>query len=316
MLTVHREIARLETMAQRFDVAYLGRHVRWRRWGDGPALVLVHGGHGNWMHWVRNIEALMRQRAVWVPDLPGFGDSDELAGVPHAPMRQRHLLDALGATLDTLVGREMPIDVAGFSFGGLVAAELAAQRGHVRRLALLGSAGHGGTRRQRTELLNWRSDDLAQMRDGLRHNLAAFMLHEPAAIDDLALSVHEASCLRTRFRSKAISRAGGLQAALQQYGGPALLIWGEHDVTAVPHDIAPQLADDEAGREWCVVPGAGHWVQYERADDVNRLLGSWFAADEGVRPRRREGHGLAGRRERARLHARRSLADLEPSKQG
>lgn len=282
MPTVHVEIARLEAMAHQFDVAYLGRHVRWRRWGHGPALVLVHGGHGSWMHWVRNIEALMRNHAVWVPDLPGFGDSHAPAGDAHAPKRQQHLLDAVAATLETLVGRDAPIDLAGFSYGGLVAAELATQRGHVRRLALLGSAGHGGTRRQRAELLNWRSDDPVQMRNGLRHNLAAFMLHEPAAIDDLAMYVHETSCIQTRFRSKAISRAGGLQAALDSYGGAVLLIWGEHDVTAVPHEVAPQIADQKTGREWCVVPGSGHWVQYEGADDVNRLLGNWFATDEGM----------------------------------
>lgn len=282
MPTVHVEIARLQAMAQQFDVAYFGRKLRWRRWGDGPALVLVHGGHGNWMHWVRNIEALTRHHTVWVPDLPGFGDSDELVGDAHAPKRQQHLLDAVGATLDTLVGREAPIDLAGFSYGGLVAAELAAQRRHVRRLALLGSTGHGGPRRQRAEMVNWRSDDPVQRRSGLCHNMVAFMLHEPTAIDELAMSVHETSCLQTRFRSKAISRAGGLQAALDRYGGPVLLIWGEHDVTAAPHEMVPQLADQKTEREWCVVPGSGHWVQYEGADDVNRLLGSWFATDEGV----------------------------------
>lgn len=279
--TVHDEITRLEAMAQQFDVVHHGRHVRWRRWGDGPALVLVHGGHGNWMHWVRNIDALTRQCTVWVPDLPGFGDSEELAGDPRGPTRAHQLLDAVNATLETLLGREAPVDLAGFSFGGLVAAELAARRGHVRRLALLGSAGHAGRRRQHTELVNWRTDDLVQMREALRHNLAALMLHEPAAIDALAMSVHEASCLRTRFRSKGISREGGLQDALDRYGGPALLLWGEHDVTAAPHELAPQLADERPGRKWCVVPGSGHWVQYEAAGDVNRLLGRWFACGEG-----------------------------------
>lgn len=51
----HHDVARLEAGAERVDVAYLGRQVRWRRWGSGPALVLLHGGHGNWMHWVRNV---------------------------------------------------------------------------------------------------------------------------------------------------------------------------------------------------------------------------------------------------------------------
>lgn len=276
----HVEIARLDGMAERVDLPYLGRNVCWRRWGDGSPLVMVHGGHGNWMHWVRNIEPLMHRHAVWVPDLPGFGDSDEIGTHAQPPERKQYVVDALSTTLDTLVGRNASIDVAGFSFGGLIASELASQRGHIRRLALLGTAGHGGTRRQQIEMVNWRGDDPVRMREALGHNLAVFMLHEPAAIDALALSVHENSCLRTRFRSKAISRAGGLRAALDRYGGPLLLIWGEHDVTAVPHEIAPVLAGEDDGREWCVVPCAGHWVQYEGADDVNRLLLRWFATDK------------------------------------
>ena len=35
-----------------------GAIVHWRRFGKGEPLVLVHGGHGNWGHWIRNIEAL------------------------------------------------------------------------------------------------------------------------------------------------------------------------------------------------------------------------------------------------------------------
>lgn len=212
-----------------------------------------------------------------MPDMPGFGDSDDLAGHAHAPERGRHLVDALAGTLDTLVGRGTSIRLAGFSFGGLVAAQLAAQRGDVRRLVLIGTAGHGGTRRMKTELANWRSEDPATRREGLRQNLAAFMLHAPAALDSLAMFVHETACLQTRFRSKAISRSASLQAALDRLDAPVLLIWGEHDVTAIPNEAAQQLAGAGAGREWCVVPGAGHWVQYEGAADVNRLLDWWLA---------------------------------------
>ena len=37
----------------------------------------------------------------------------------------------------------------------------------------------------------------------MRHNLAAHMLHDPARIDALAVQVHTAACLNTRFYSKA-----------------------------------------------------------------------------------------------------------------
>ena len=58
----------------------------------------------------------------------------------------------------------------------------------------------------------------------------------------LALAVHTESCLSTRFRSKEISRSGGLHAALDRCPMPILLAWGEHDVTADPQALAHELA--------------------------------------------------------------------------
>lgn len=104
----------------RHQVDHRGRRVVWRQFGQGPALVLLHGGHGDWRHWLRNIDVLARQHTLWLPDLPGFGESDSLEGSPHAPDRMERLLEALADTLGTLVGREAPVDLAGFSFGGLV----------------------------------------------------------------------------------------------------------------------------------------------------------------------------------------------------
>lgn len=106
------------------------------------------------------------------------------------------------------------------------------------------------------------------------------MLHGAQNIDALALAIHELSCTRTRFRSKAISRAGGLQNLLDRYKQPLLMLWGEHDVTAFPESLARQLRGNHTEREWCLLPGAGHWVQYERASEVNRLMLSWFAQTE------------------------------------
>ncbi len=136
---------------QRHVLPFQGGHVTWHCLGQGPPLVLLHGGHGSWAHWVRNIEPLSRRFRVCAADLPGYGDSS----APASPTLDS-LLVATCQTLDALLGAATPIALAGFSFGGLVAARLAAQRAAVSALALLGPAGHGGARRPRGELRSWR----------------------------------------------------------------------------------------------------------------------------------------------------------------
>ena len=277
-------IAGLDSKACRQYIAHQGCTVYWRRFGDGPPLVLIHGGHGNWMHWIRNIEVLAQEHTLWIPDLPGFGDSTDLASHAHASDRLERLLGVVMATLDVLVDPEAVIDLAGFSFGGLVAAHLAVQRAGVRRLALLGTAGHGGARRENMDMVNWRLRDRGLMLDALKHNLRALMLHDPDSIDAVAMAVQEVASVRTRFRSKFFSRTAGLPGAFEAFRQPLLMIWGEHDATAVPEDAAERLAKNHPERQWCLVPRAGHWVQYERAKDVNRLLQRWFSPSAAVDP--------------------------------
>lgn len=271
------DIARIEALCEVHKINVCGQEVVWRRFGSGPPLVLIHGGHGSWLHWVRNIEALLGSHTLWLPDLPGFGDSDALPGEAHATDRFERLAKTVCACIEELFGSEAPILLAGFSFGGLVAANVAARCDNVEKLALLGPAGHGGVRRQSLEMRDWRVDNPMEAQDALRHNLRALMLHDDASIDSLAMEVHERACQATRFRSKAISRHPLLASALEDYQGPTLFVWGEHDVTAEPYEAAQRLAADIYCSDWCLVPGAGHWVQYERPHEVNVLLLRWFS---------------------------------------
>lgn len=249
--------------------------VTWRAFGAGSPVVLLHGGHGSWLHWVRNIDALATQHTVWVPNMPGYGDSDlHGEGLPA-------LLDATLATLNAAIGADTPINLVGFSFGGLVAAHLSARRPHVQRLALLGSAGHGTRRRPKGELVHWaeayRAGDAPALERAMRHNLAMHMLSVPADdIDALALRVHTEACVHTRFRSKNMGRAGGLIELLATREGPTLLAWGEHDVTADPEVLVPQLGAAVPHSRAHIVRGCGHWVPYEGADVVNPMLLAWL----------------------------------------
>ena len=271
-----QRIASLDRSAEHRRVAFApNATMAWRRFGAGPPLVLIHGGHGSWLHWVQNIDALSRDHALWVPDLPGYGDSD---AVGPGDRLDGHVNAVMGS-LDQLLGERAVIDLAGFSFGGLVAAAIAARRGAIRRLALIGTAGHGGERRLAQSLRKWRSLDDAARSAAFRHNLAALMLHDPAAIDALALAAYEASCRATRFHSRALSLDASIASLLADFAAPVLFAWGEHDVTTTPSTVAAELTRDRPQRRAVIVEGAGHWLQYERATALDALLSDWFAED-------------------------------------
>ena len=267
-------IADLEASGQRHQVQYQGRQMTWRRFGAGSPFVLLHGGHGSWRHWARNIESLAASRTVWVPDMPGYGDSDSLdrnAGLAG-------LLSAMHSMLDDLFGKHGQIDLAGFSFGGFIASNIAVQRASVRSLVTVGCGGHGGPRRETQELINWRKSKTALEVDAaMRHNLKAHMLSDPAKLDELALEIHRWSCRHTRFRSKEISRSGRLSEVLSQRELPVMMLWGSNDVTAVPEMLLPRLLDGHPLRQGQILDGGGHWVQYECFAQVNHLLEQWCA---------------------------------------
>jgi pimeloyl-ACP methyl ester carboxylesterase len=261
------------------QIAYQDGHVSWREFGLSRSgslpLILLHGGHGSWEHWINNIESLSEHFQILVPDMPGFGESSFFGGD-----LQSGMLSPLRSSLDDLVGADTGVTIAGFSFGGFVAAHLVNQRSDINRIALLGSAGHGGPRRPRGELLAWRelyqSQNWSALKEVMRENLYQHMIGDSDRIDELAIRVHQDACTRTRFRSRPLARAGGLAEQLVTYSGPTLLVWGEHDVTCNPEYLKEKLVDGYSNRSMVVVQDAGHWVQYEGVEQVNQLLIDWF----------------------------------------
>ncbi len=275
-LLQHPLLQRLDRAAQHWVVRHDDTSMYWRQFGSGSPVVLIHGGHGSWLHWARNIEALATQHTVWVPDLPGFGESDSLSVDPHDPERLDLTVGALLGSVDALLGKNAEFGLAAFSFGAAPACRLAVRHPGVPALALFGPGGHGMRHRPRPDLINWRLPDPAARRAALQHNLRAFMLHDPQQVDDLSTEIHEYSCVRTRFRSKEISTSPWLEPVLEQFPRPTLLVWGEHDLTVDPAVAAERLTANAPHRRSAIITGAGHWVQFEAADSVNALLVPWF----------------------------------------
>ena len=162
--------------AQRAVTALDGVHTVWHLWGksDRPTVVLLHGGSGSWTHWVRNIAPLMGAGfRVLVPDLPGFGDSDLPPGCSDVPDLPRHLHAGLQQ-----LAQQGPVQIVGFSFGGMTAALwLAEFPDDAQQLVLVGAPGLGLSTPQRTALKGWRHLPTSEQQNAVhRHNLMALSL--------------------------------------------------------------------------------------------------------------------------------------------
>jgi 2-hydroxy-6-oxonona-2,4-dienedioate hydrolase len=257
--------------ARRVETPCGDGHMVWHVWGDGPPLALLHGGYGSWTHWVRNVLTLSQTFTVAAPDLPGLGES----ATPPEPHTAEGLANIVVEGLELVFPEFTGLHIAGFSFGGVLGGHVAAQLGaRVGALTIVGSNGLGLVR-QPTELR--RLPEGASEPEALavaRHNLAALMIADPAKIDELAVYIQAQNAPRGRVKSRRFSRADTLARALPLIKARIDGIWGERDATAYPHldDRARALRNVQPDARFEVIPGAGHWVQYEAADKFNPLL--------------------------------------------
>ena len=146
----------------------------WHVWNRacGHPLVLLHGGSGSWNHWLRNVQALSQNRAVWALDTPGLGDSELPPGALDADDLHQPLEQGL-----QLLFADQALDITGFSFGGLVAGFLAASyKQRVKRLVLVGIPGLGLS----NQIVNMRGFKAGMSKEERyavhRNNLLAIML--------------------------------------------------------------------------------------------------------------------------------------------
>jgi len=265
-------IATLDHASTRHATPVGGGHIVWRSWGRGKPLVLLHGGTGSWMHWIRNVEPLARDRMVIVPDLPGSGESAS----PQPPYSAESFAAMLLQGLDAVIGSEAHFSIAGFSMGGLIAGYLAQQGGaRVDALVLVGSTGMGGTRASMEPLKSWRRLPTDEAKRAIhRINLGILMIHDQERIDALAIEVQSRNAGLSRIRGKHVSHTGTLTNCLPGFAGRLAGIWGEHDPTAAPYlaERRERLQQLQPGAPFDIVPGAGHWVQYEAYEIVNRRM--------------------------------------------
>ena len=271
-------LAALEQRADRLETPCGDGVMVWRAWGApqagaaDPPLVLLHGGSGSWTHWARNIDALVDAgRRVWVPDLPGFGDS---ARPPSggdadaiAPVVEDGLERLFGATACELVG---------FSLGALVTSlVVAANPARACRIVLVGAPALGIARPTGLLLRSWAHLAPGPAQDAVvRANLAALMFARPAAIDDFVIAVQRHNVERDRMRRRRLARTDAILRRLPAIQVPLHGIWGELDALYVGglHRLEPTLREAPGFASLQVIEGAGHWVQFEAAERFDAAL--------------------------------------------
>lgn len=246
------------------------------RLGDGPPLLLVHGLGGPAM-WERAAPILAREFEVILPHLPGFGDSPParfpLGAGGHASLLAR-FLDA-----DEISGATF----AGISWGGEIAARLAASRPDlVRSLVLICPT---GTRRYPAPLRS------RAVRRALRPILRRWLgnprvaealsrrsFHDPTVRPaDLVARHLERLALAGRLDAlldavdQIWSGDGALAALVERLPMPLTLVWGAEDRT-VRVSAAGSLRAARPDSEMIVIPACGHSVPLEQPVLLSRTI--------------------------------------------
>lgn len=247
-----------------------GLSIRYARKGasNGVPVLFIHGFGGDLDNWLFNIDAVGEKSPVIALDLPGHGQST--ARLPGTSIEAlagfvARFMDVLGVGQAHLVGH---------SIGGAIAAQMALDHAsRVASVALIASAGLG------PEVNAGYTEDFVaatsrrELKPVLQQLFADPELVSRQMVDDV-LKYKRLDGVGELLG--ALSRgvfSGGRQAEqpglrLEETGKPVLVIWGREDRIIPAHHAgsAPPGATVE------VLDGAGHMVQMERANDVNRLL--------------------------------------------
>jgi 2-hydroxy-6-oxonona-2,4-dienedioate hydrolase len=266
-------IRALDARAARVETPCGDGTMVWRRWGEGPPLVFFHGVAGSWTHWIRQIEDLSTDHTLWIPDLPGNGDSVQ----PIPPNDIDAAAAAVRQGLDVLLPREAFCTVA-FSAGLVLCAEIAGRLAERVGLIVGVSPGAVGP----VAPLSLRSlrgiTDPNEINAAHRHNLTTLMLANPRNVDELALFIQKENTRRARFLLRYIDQGAPALDRLTAARTPVAVIWGRLDAARPNIDHYRQVFNElQPGLPFHVIEGAGHWLMYDAPASCNATIRSFLA---------------------------------------
>ena len=242
--------------------------------GSGPPLLFLHGAGGGG-RWLTFQEKLAERFDVLAPSHPGHAGSPSAEWIEHISDLAFHYLDLL----DTL-GLER-VHLAGASFGGWIAAEMATMASHrLDSLVLIDPVG--------IKVEGWIYPFLFGME---LPDLVATVFHNPMAALALAPPDMSIDTLALLYRQNtALARVGWnpylynplLRRRLARIATPTLLVWGAHDRLA-PLVCAEAWRKEIAGATLRVFDESGHVPHLEEPDAVAAAVTEFCRPRKGTR---------------------------------
>ena len=253
-----------------------GLRVRYADRGSGDSVVLlIHGFGGDLDNWLFNLDALADKHRVLALDLPGHGESVKTIPDPSISGLAKFVCKFLEVV-------EAPsAHIVGHSMGGAIAMQMVTECPEsVKSLGLICSSGLGPE-------IN--SDYLqgfieAQSRRELKPVLQQLFADESLVNRQLVDDVLKYKrldgvddVLRILLAMLLSETETNLSDKIMALGKPTLVVWGEQD-RIIPVAYAQNFsASGVTSVEVEIFDSAGHMVQMEKANDVNRRLLYFFS---------------------------------------